>query len=82
MYLDDILVYTDRDAKDHERDLQKVFDCLWKHKLHAKLKKCDFGKDRLKYLGHVVGSGKLRVDEDKVVVVADWGAPTNIKGVQ
>ena len=62
---------TDGDARNHERDLQKVFDHLRQHKLHAKLKKCDFGKDRLKYLGHVVGSGKLRVDEDKIVAVAD-----------
>ena len=29
VYLDDILVYTDRDAKDHEKDLRKVFDGLW-----------------------------------------------------
>ena len=45
VYLDDILVYTDGDAKAHERDLRKVFDRLREHKLHAKLKKCDFGKD-------------------------------------
>ena len=63
VYLDDILVYTDGDANYHERDLGKVFDRLQQHKLHAKLKKCDFGKDRLKYLGHVVGSGELRADE-------------------
>ena len=61
VYLGDNLVYTDGDAKDYERYLQKVFDCLQKHKLHAKLKKCDFGKDRVKYLGHVVGSGELQV---------------------
>ena len=30
----------------------------------------------------MVGSGELRVDEDKVVAVADWEAPQNIKGVQ
>ena len=36
----------------------------------------------MKYLGHVVGSGELSVDEDKVVAVADWEAPTDIKGVQ
>ena len=82
MYLDDILVCTDRDTKNHERDLRKVFDHLRKHKLHAKLKKCDFGKDKVKYLGHVVSSGELRVDEDKVVAVADWEAPSDIKGVQ
>ena len=59
-----------------------MFDRFRKHKLHAKLKKCDFGKERVKYLGHVVGSGELRVDQDKVVAVASWEAPTDIKGVQ
>ena len=59
-----------------------MFDRLWKHKLNAKLKKCDFDKDRVKYLGHVVGSGKLRMDKDKVVAVAYWEAPSDIKGVQ
>ena len=38
MYLDDSLVYTDGDAKDHERDLRKMFDHFGKHKLYAKLK--------------------------------------------
>ena len=75
-------MYTDGDAKDHERDLRKVFDRLWKHNIHAKLKKHDFGKDRVKYLDYVVGSGELRVDEDNIVAVADWEAPTDIKGVQ
>ena len=36
----------------------------------------------VKYLGHVVGSGKLSVDRDKVAAVADWQPPTNLKGVQ
>ena len=30
---------------------------------------------------HVVGSGELRVDPDKVPVVADWAATRDIKGV-
>ena len=36
----------------------------------------------IKYLGHVVGSGKLSVDHDKVAAFADWQPPTNVKGVQ
>ena len=28
----------------------------------------------MKYLGHVVGSGELCVDPDKVSAVADWAA--------
>ena len=59
VYLDDILVYSDN-AEEHEAHLRQVFDRLRKHKLQAKLKKCEFGKPYVKYLGHVVGSGELR----------------------
>ena len=53
VYLDDILIYSDN-ADEHEAHLRLVFDRLRKHKLQAKLKKCEFGKPYVKYLGHVV----------------------------
>ena len=61
VYLDDILVYSDN-AEEHEAHLRQVFDRLREHKLQAKLKKCEFRKPYVKYLGHVVGSGELCVD--------------------
>ena len=80
IYLDNILVYSDN-ADEHEAHLRRVFDRLREHKLQAKLKKCEFGKPYVKYLGHVVGSGELRVDSDKVAAVLDWEPPKDIKGV-
>ena len=80
VYLDDILVYSDN-ADEHEAHLWRVFDRLREHKLQAKLKKCEFGKPYVKYLGHVVGSGELCVDSDKVAAVLDWEPPKDIKGV-
>ena len=60
VYLDDISLCT---LMGMQRTMKGISGrCLIaseKHKLHAKLKKCDFGKDRVKYLGHVVGSGEL-----------------------
>ena len=58
-----------------------MFNRLRKHKLKAKHRKCEFAQSRVKYLGHVGGSGELRVDPDKVSAVADWAAPCDIKGV-
>ena len=49
--------------------------------MQAKLKKCEFGKPYVKYLGHVVGSGELRVDSDKVAAVLEWEPPKDIKGI-
>ena len=54
-YLDTILVCSNN-AEAHEAYLRKVFYRLCEHKLKAKLKKYEFGKPYVKYLGHVVGS--------------------------
>ena len=80
VYLGDFLVYSDN-AEEHEAHLRQVFDQLCKHKLQAKLKKYEFGKPYVKYLWHVVCSGELCVDSDKVAAVLNWDTPKDIKGV-
>ena len=61
VYLDDILVVS---TTEHEQEnhLRLVFQKLREHKLQAKLKKCEFGKPRVKYLGHIVGTGEVHVN--------------------
>ena len=81
VYLDNILIYSDN-AEEHETHLRKIYNRLCKHKLQAKLTKCKFGKPYVKYLGHIVGSGELCVDSDKVAAILDWEPPRHIKGVQ
>ena len=49
--------------------------------MQAKLKKCEFGKPRVKYLGHVVGLGEVHMDKDNVAAVTDWEPPRDIKAV-
>ena len=48
----------------------------------AKRQKCEFGRSRVKYLGHVVGNGTVYADPDKVATVRTWPKPTNVKEVQ
>ena len=80
LYLDDILVFSTTEHE-HEHHLRLFFQRLREHKLQAKLKKCEFGKLRIKYLGHIVGSGEVHADKDKVAAVANWEAPKDINGV-
>ena len=80
VYLDDFLVYSDNE-EEHKAHLRQVFDQLREHKLQAKLKKCEFGKSHVKYLGHVVGSGELSIDREKVAAVSSWEPSSNIKGI-
>ena len=80
VYLDDILVFSTT-KYEHEHHLRLVFQKLKEHKLQAKLKKCKFGKPHVKYLGYVVGSGEVHVDQEKIAAVANWEVPTDIKRV-
>ena len=57
VYLDDILIFSTTEHE-HENHIRLVFQKLREHKLQAKLKKCEFGKPHVKYLGYIVGSGK------------------------
>ena len=54
MYLDDILMFSTTEYE-HDNHLGLVFQQLRQHKLQAKLKKCEFGKPHVKYLGYIVG---------------------------
>ena len=43
--------------------LQQVFDCFRTAGITAKLRKCAFGRAKLKYLGHEIGGGTLAVPQ-------------------
>ena len=57
VYLHDILMFSTTEYE-HEYRLRLVFQKLREHKLQAKLKKCEFGKPRIKYLGYIVAQGR------------------------
>ena len=80
VHLDDILVFSTTEHE-HEHHLRLVIQKLREYKLQAKLKKCEFKKPHVKYLGHIVGSGEVYMDQDKVAAIANWETPTNIKGI-
>ena len=46
------------------------------------MKKSEYRKFKVKYLGHIVGSSKLLVDYEKVQFRKDWSAFTCIKELQ
>jgi hypothetical protein len=77
VYLDDVLIFS-KTEEEHMEHLRRVFARLREHNLYAKLKKCDFLKEELCYLGHIVGKFGLRADPAKVQTVKDWPVPTNM----
>ncbi len=69
VYIDDVLVYSDK-WTEHLEALDRVLCCLKEAGLKVKLKKCSFGRCKLRYLGHYIGSWKLRVPADRVESLA------------
>ena len=61
VFLDDILIYS-KNEEEHEEHLRLTLELLREHKLYAKLSKCDFYKDRIHYLGHIISDEGISVD--------------------
>ena len=80
-HLDDILIFS-KTLDEHLQYLRLVFEWLHKKKFMAKRQKCEFGKTRIKYLGHVVENRMVYADPDKVSAVRTWPKPENVKEVQ
>ncbi|KAL1933992.1 hypothetical protein VTP01DRAFT_8082 [Rhizomucor pusillus] len=81
VYLDDILIFrkTEIEHKEHVRTvLQKLRDA----RLFANLKKCEFGKPEVQFLGFRVSKGGIRPAEDKIKAVQDWKTPTTVQEVR
>ena len=80
-YLDDILIYSENEAE-HESHVKLVLERLEAAGLQADLKKCEFSVTRTKYLGFIISTKGVQVDQEKVEVVESWTYPTTVKGVQ
>ncbi|XP_020245286.1 uncharacterized protein LOC109823420 [Asparagus officinalis] len=81
VYFDDILIYN-QDEKEHMSHLRKVFQVLKENELYINLKKCVFLMTRLVFLGFVVSSQGIQVDEDKVKAIKDWPTPKSTTEVR
>ena len=80
IYIDDILIYS-KNEKEHEQHLRQVLTLLRQNKLYAKASKCEFFKERVEFLGHIVSSEGVETEVKKVQTVADWLEPKNVKEV-
>ncbi len=69
VYLDDILIYTEDPAKPHVDEIRWVLEQLQKHGLFANLKKCRFHPDEVRFLGFVVSSQGIRMEEERFEVI-------------
>jgi hypothetical protein len=81
VFIDDILVYS-RSEEGHEEHLRLALQNLRKHRLYAKLSKCEFWMKQVAFLGHVMSKGGIFVDTSKVQHVLSWNAPTSVGDIR
>jgi hypothetical protein len=81
LFIDDILIYSKNEAE-HENHLRIVLQRLRDHKLYAKISKCEFWLDSVKFLGHTISKDGISVDPSKVQEVMDWKPPKSVHQIR
>lgn len=80
-YLDDLLVVSST-YDEHIKLLAEVSQRLQSAGLTVNLGKSRFCCKEVKYLGHIVGYGKIRPDPDKVSAITEFPIPASVKQVR
>jgi hypothetical protein len=77
VFLDDILIYS-KTAEEHQQHLTKVLQVLRENQLYAKRSKCEFWKQEISFLGHVVSSQGIKMEASKVDAIVSWPRPHSV----
>ena len=78
IYLDDIIIYT-KDLETHGRVLAKVLARLGTAKLTLRPEKCQFFKEQVTYLGHLVSANGVYPQYENIRKVKEYPMPRNLK---
>ena len=82
VYLDDTLIYTKDPGQGHVEAVRRVLDILRRHGLFANLKKCQFHKDEVCFLGYIVLAQGVRMEDGQIKAVKNWPEPTSVRDIQ
>ena len=74
VYVDDILVFSSS-FEEHLKHLDQVFSRLRNANLKLNPSKCDFVKEEIKYLGFVLSTKGVIVDQERVKAVKEYPIP-------
>ncbi|KAL0186270.1 hypothetical protein M9458_017940, partial [Cirrhinus mrigala] len=81
VYIDDILIYSNS-YSEHVQHVRAVLRRLITHQLYAKEEKCAFHQDKVSFLGYIISSEGVAMDERKVEAVLNWPRPSTLRELQ
>ena len=81
IYLDDIIIFS-KTPQEHLKWLRGVFECLAQAGLNLKPSKCEFFRDSLRYLGHIVSKKGIATDPKKIETILNWLRPKTVTDVR
>lgn len=82
IYMDDTIIATGEDEEQHSKRVNHFLNKLRAHNLFLKPEKCWFHQKEVKYLGVIIGNGKVKMDPVKVKGIANWPTPKTVKDVK
>src|ERR1700720_4881341 len=80
VYLDNIHIFS-QTLDEHRVIVKRVLQILRENKLYLKAEKCEFEKEEIRFLGIIIGYGRMCMDPEKVKAVAEWPEPKNKKTI-
>ncbi|GFT80983.1 retrovirus-related Pol polyprotein from transposon 17.6 [Trichonephila clavipes] len=81
IYMDDIIIPSS-DELDELNRLTRVLKTASEYGLELNLKKCNFLKSKIEFLGHIIEKGTIKPSLDKTKAVQNFPEPKNVKQVQ
>ena len=78
IYLDDLCIHS-RTREEHFQHLRAVLNTLRQHQFLARVKKCEFLKTEIHYLGFILSGAGVRVDPAKTEAIRNRAPPSNVK---
>ena len=80
-YLDNIIIFSENESQ-HLEHLETVFSCLREAGLKMKQSKCDFFKNEIHYLGHLISPKGISPLPNKLDCIQHMPVPKNMKEIK
>ncbi|GBG59112.1 hypothetical protein CBR_g32130 [Chara braunii] len=81
VYLDDILVFN-RTFQEHRGHLRQVLEKLREDNFKINVKKCEWARAQVLYLGHALDGDGIKPEDSKITVIRDWPTPRTLTALR